>query len=752
MLSLRDVTLCCIDTANHALALQALVRSRAGTAFGRSLFLTHALPPDIAVPAGIEVVDIGPLASREGYSHFVLKDLLPHVSTSHVLLVQWDGFVVNPGAWDDAFLGCDYLGAKWFWHDDGMRVGNGGFSLRSHRLLEALGDPRIVLDGAEDTTIGRTFRPLLEREHGIHFGSEALADRFSFEAAYPIGTPFGFHGLYNFCRTLPPAEIAAMAPTFSEAIARSPQLAQLLRNCVAMGQWPAAQAIAARILATDPAAPEALAILETARAHASQPAQVGRNAPCPCGSGRKFKQCHGALGSAPAAAALPAPSVDAVLQDALAAHQRGDLVTAETGYARALSQEPDHPLAEHYLGVVHYQRRQFDQALPLLERAVHARPQEPEFHNNLGLALAAIDRNDDAIATYRRAIELKPDHAVAWNNLGLALTAANRLADATTAYREALRHAPHFAHARWNLALALLAQGNYAEGWKAYESRLELAELGGRTAPSVLPRWDGSLRRPRDLLLVAEQGLGDAIQFVRFAEPLARAGMRVLLQVPRALVTLAATAPGVSGVAALEASAPGGEVALPLLSVAAALGIDATRIPQRVPYLRADDLRRGRARALLAETGGRLRVGLVWAGAARHSNDSRRSMPFANLRRLVDMPDVTWVSLQKDVAVGPPLIELDLRNDLDDNAALITELDLVLCVDTGIAHLAAALGRPTWIMLPFAPDWRWQVDRMDSAWYPTARLFRQPSPGDWGSVLEAVRIALRERIEARAAR
>ncbi|MEO5701117.1 MAG: DUF5672 family protein, partial [Casimicrobiaceae bacterium] len=180
MLQLPDVTLCCVDAANHALALGALERSRTGIAFARALLLTHDFPLDIVVPAGIDVTDIGPLASRDAYSQFVLKALLPHIRTAHVLLVQWDGFVVNPSAWEPAFLACDYLGAKWFWHSDGMRVGNGGFSLRSRRLLEALHDPRIVLDEVEDVTICRTFRPLLEREHGIRFGSEALADRFAF--------------------------------------------------------------------------------------------------------------------------------------------------------------------------------------------------------------------------------------------------------------------------------------------------------------------------------------------------------------------------------------------------------------------------------------------------------------------------------------------------------------------------------------------------------------------------------------------
>jgi len=237
MLMLPDVTLCCVDTANHALAVRALNESRREVHFARTLLLTHLLPNATAAnAAGIEVVPIAPITSRDGYSDFVLKSLLPYITTSHALLVQWDGYVINPAAWDPAFLECDYIGAKWFWHDDGMRVGNGGFSLRSRRLLEALQDPRIMRIDNEDTTIGRSFRPLLEREHGIRFATDEVADRFSFEAAYPIGKPFGFHGLYNFCRVVPEPELAALAPQISDAIARSLQLGQLVRNCIALGR------------------------------------------------------------------------------------------------------------------------------------------------------------------------------------------------------------------------------------------------------------------------------------------------------------------------------------------------------------------------------------------------------------------------------------------------------------------------------------------------------------------------------------
>ena len=261
MRELPDVTLVCIDTANHALALRALARSTSDLRFARALLLTDASPAGLAPPAGVEVIPIPRLTSREDYSQFVVKRLLPFVATTHVLLVQWDGYVVNANAWSPDFLACDYVGAAWFWCDDDMRVGNGGFSLRSRRLLEALQDPRIVLDGPEDTTICRTFRPLLERDHGIRFADEATAVRFSFETEYPVGTPFGFHGLFNFHRVVPPAELRALPAQFSDAVARSPQLDQLMHNCLLAGMWAQGAAIARRILAADPGAQEIEAIL-----------------------------------------------------------------------------------------------------------------------------------------------------------------------------------------------------------------------------------------------------------------------------------------------------------------------------------------------------------------------------------------------------------------------------------------------------------------------------------------------------------
>ncbi len=754
MLQLPGVTLVCIDTANHALALRALALSAATIRYARVLFVTDAIPDGLHVPDGVEVATIAPMASRDAYSHFVLKELLPFVLTEHVLLVQWDGYVVNPAAWDAAFLDCDYLGAKWFWHRDGMRVGNGGFSLRSRRLLSALRDPRIELVDAEDTTIGRTYRPLLEREHGIRFGSEALADRFAFEAAYPIGKPFGFHGLFNFWQVMPPAELAALPALFSDGIARSPQLTHLLRNCMTAAQWIPAIAISRRILAADPTRDDVRALLAQAETHAAHGTGIGRNDPCPCGSGKRYKQCHGESGAAALQPAALPP--DDLAARGLQAHQRGELDAAERDYRAALAAMPDHPLALHYLGVIHYQRNRIGDALPLLERAVSLVPAEPEFHNNLGLALAAADRTSEAIAQYRQALDRKPDLATAWNNLGLALQGANDLPDATAAFREALRITPDFAQAHWNLSLALLVTGQYAEGWREYEWRHREQTFGAADTSSA-PRWQGEDLAGRAILLSAEQGLGDALQFVRFAAPLSQRGARVIVRAPDALSGILASAPGVASVLRVADPLPAHDFQLPLLSVAGALGVEERTIPATVPYVSVSPADIAAVAPAMAAAPAILRVGLSWAGNPRQANDRRRSCPLAALSPLLDLPDVAWFSLQRgdgedqiaQVPAATRLQSLDARNEFASKAALIENLDLVISVDTSNAHLAGALGKPLWVLLCFAADWRWGLQSANSLWYPTARLFRQPRAGDWAGVVAKVRDALAASLQSR---
>ncbi|MGC1816191.1 MAG: DUF5672 family protein [Casimicrobiaceae bacterium] len=259
MLQLPDVTLCCVDARNHALALRALARCRRDIEFARTIFLTDAVPAQVDVPADIDVIPAGPIESHDAYSRIVLKELYPHVATSHVLVVQWDGYVVHPEAWTDEFLGCDYLGAPWPDGQGGYSVGNGGFSLRSRKLLEALQDDRFsARTEAEDVTICGVHRARLESDFGIRFGDVDLARRFSFEMRAIAGvTTFGFHGVFNLCHVESQHEIAELAATLPASIAGSQMTTLLLRNLVILRQFEAALALGQRMLEVDPGNEEA---------------------------------------------------------------------------------------------------------------------------------------------------------------------------------------------------------------------------------------------------------------------------------------------------------------------------------------------------------------------------------------------------------------------------------------------------------------------------------------------------------------
>ena len=466
-----------------------------------------------------------------------------------------------------------------------------------------------------------------------------------------------------------------------------------------------------------------------------------------------------AMTSTQSDAGAPATDADPIVREALQRHQRGDLGGAEEKYRAALELMPGHVHATHYLGVVLFQGRRLDEAIPLLEQSAAAVPNEPEFQNNLGLALAAADRNDEAIAAYRNALQLAPDHALAWNNLGLALYAACRVPEAIAAYRESIARQPNFGEAHWNLALALLANGEYAEGWSEWEWRLRIGALEGNQRETPGRLWDGAIRQGLSLLVTAEQGMGDALQFVRYVQPLAEQGIRVILRAPPPLVRLLATAPGVASVVAADQKLPAYDAHVRLLSLPHRLGAAGSAKRAAVPYLRADRTLRAAAAAALAPYAASLKIGLAWSGNPRNSNDHRRSIPLARLAPLLMLPGTAWFSLQRpqderdvgDVPAADALHRLTMRNAFDGAAALIDELDVIVSIDTSLAHLAGALGRPLLVPLAFAPDWRWHPLQSKGIWYPTAQLFRQPSPGEWGPVVTNLATELRRMLSERTA-
>jgi tetratricopeptide (TPR) repeat protein len=280
-----------------------------------------------------------------------------------VLVIQWDGYVVNPAAWTDAFLQYDYIGAPWGFHNDAHRVGNGGFSLRSSRLLRALSDPDISETDPEDEMICRRYRPLLEERYGIRFAPEALAARFSFETTYFEDQPFGFHGLFNMWMVIPPEEFDGFLRSLTPDIMRSHQLLRLAINYRDLGRSREAVEILRRRLEFLPGDPESSGLLAALTRTETAPTRpASRNAPCPCGSGKRYKECCGSLSGA----ATPQPPADAeaMLQEAVRQHQGGNLFAAEALYDRVLSLDGTNPMALHYLGVVRMQQRRLSAFQP----------------------------------------------------------------------------------------------------------------------------------------------------------------------------------------------------------------------------------------------------------------------------------------------------------------------------------------------------------------------------------------------------
>ncbi len=457
---------------------------------------------------------------------------------------------------------------------------------------------------------------------------------------------------------------------------------------------------------------------------------------------------------------------------------------AEGAYGRALALDPKNLEALNNLGNSLQASRRFDEAAAVFRRALAINPKLAELHNNLGNALQAGKKPDEAIAAYREAIALKADFPEAHSNLGNMLKAANQLPEAIASYRRALELRPDYIDALNNLGNALhanglsaeaittyrkshdlqpaqgdaafheslvhLALGEFEEGFAKYEYRWRSdLRFAQRTFPQ--PLWLGEVDlKGKKLLLHAEQGLGDTIQFVRYASLAAERGATVFLEVQPALKTLLSGFPGVQAVFAKGDPLPPFDLHCPLLSLPRAFRTTLATIPTGPSYLTASEERVVIWRGRLA-TSRRPRVGLMWTGNPHHVNDRNRSVPLEILRPLFEQGRGDFYSLQKeyrspeDRALAISMGITDLASDIGDfdtTAALVAELDLVISVDTSMAHLAGALGRRVWVLLPFCPDWRWLLQREDSPWYPSARLFRQERAGDWAKPVEAICAAL----------
>ncbi len=435
---------------------------------------------------------------------------------------------------------------------------------------------------------------------------------------------------------------------------------------------------------------------------------------------------------------------------------QGQVEKSITLFNKALALNPELAEAHGNLGVAFRKLGRSGDAEAHLRRALQLKPQYAEALNNLGAILLDERQLAEAESCLRSALEARPDYASAYNNLGNVLMARRCVAEAETAYARALEISPEYAEAHWNVALAHLLQGDFRNGWREYEWRLKRLDTRHLYPGFSQPSWKGEDLEGKHILLYAEQGMGDTLQFVRFAPMVAARGGRVLVRCQPPLQRLLRSMPGVEAVFAEGDPLPHFDVQCPLLSLPYLFGVDAAeKIPADVPYLGVEP-------ALLEvwsnklAAGHHLKVGLVWAGAPRKDDpdacliDLRRSMSLSLLKPLLEVQGVDFYSLQKGEAgleaTGCQGKLLDLMGevkDFSDTAALISHLDVVISVDTAVAHLAGALAKPVWLLSRFDGCWRWMQERDDSPWYPTLRLFRQPQPVNWEPVVERVVEALK---------
>lgn len=431
----------------------------------------------------------------------------------------------------------------------------------------------------------------------------------------------------------------------------------------------------------------------------------------------------------------------------------GEPAAAEVLFREVLRAAPDLAEAHANLALLAERRGDIASAEAAYRRALTLAPELHQARINYGLLLIDARRSSEAEQHFQSVLKLAPANAAAWSNLGLLHALGKRENAAEQCYRTALHLAPDHAATRFNLAYLLLRQGRYEEGWRELEARDWYAALEDELQ---MPRWQGETLAGKAILIGPEAGHGDMIQFCRYATRLKAAGARrvsVLCHPP--LARLFRTLEGVD-----EAIALGENVAdahwdywIPPLSLPGRFATRLDSIPARLPYLHADTA----ASALWAKRLGRpgeKRIGLVWKGNPRFENDSERSLPSLKLLEpLARLPGLRFFSLQKgageEEAANSPFPLVDLAPEIDDfadTAAIVANLDLVIAVDTAVAHLAGALGKPCWVLLPdYKTDWRWLAEREDSPWYPdVVRLFRQPAGGGWSPVIDAVAAALSE--------
>jgi tetratricopeptide (TPR) repeat protein len=466
-----------------------------------------------------------------------------------------------------------------------------------------------------------------------------------------------------------------------------------------------------------------------------------------------LKRDNEALASLDKALALAPDHFDALNNRGNLLLEMGKPDEALATFDRLLDREPNHVQARINRGNALAALGRGEEALKDYDEALALQPGNPGAFYNKGNALRGLGREEEAIEAYGAALLALPTHLGSWINLGLALMALNRHQEALDAYRKALELAPDHPDVNFNQALALLTAGDYRQGFEKYEWRWKRTGMNAKPLFRARPWLGETPVAGKTIFIYAEQGLGDTIQFARYASLLARAGAKVILEVPPELTALLSGLQGAATVIGRGETVPAFDLHCPIASLPLAMKTELSSVPADIPYVHASEQRVARWRERIEAVPGR-RVAIAWSGCADHVNDRNRSIPLSTLEPLLATPGVSFISVQRDLrpADAERLAGLtgllhvgDDLADFADTAAVLSLCDMTVCVDTSVAHLAAAMGRPVCILIPFQPDWRWTADGERTPWYPQARLFRQSAPGNWAGVLTRLSEALASR-------
>jgi tetratricopeptide (TPR) repeat protein len=417
---------------------------------------------------------------------------------------------------------------------------------------------------------------------------------------------------------------------------------------------------------------------------------------------------------------------------------------AETCYLQLLELLPGNHLILGYLGAVLYAQENYPESLKYYQQALSIEPENSAYFNSIGLALLKLKKFQEAIIHFQKAINLEPDNPVYYFNIGFAYDYSNLVQEAINSFKSSIQLDPDFVEAHFTLAYPLLRHGYFSEGWKEYEWRLLKDEVKHQVYTK--PAWDGSGLAGKTIYIHSEQGLGDTLQFCRYLPLVKSTGARVIFRCQRTLKNLLQNTEGLGEII----DKPRGlqyDFHIPLLSLPAVFNTTLENIPQNVPYIKADKTLTTLWLEKLKDIKG-LKVGIVWAPKSDSKTYDLRSIPLSFFSQLSSLQGITLLSLQKgeveiELAETPDIVNLSKDiSSFSDTAAIIENLDLLISIDTSVTHLAGAMAKPVWTLLPYISDWRWLTDRDDSPWYPTMKLFRQTEEGNWLSVFENVKTEL----------